>query len=110
MRVAKPVPSVAVIFISKLQLQDEAYAESITRLKELGGQQPGFLGIESARAPDGRGITVVFYDTAESARVWGKNPEHRSAMKTGQEKWYEYYELYYANVVKGHAWSSDAGT
>ena len=110
MQPSLPVPCFAVIFVSKLRAADEAYAETLVRMKELGTRQPGFLGIESARAADGKGVTVVFYDSAESAQAWARNPSHREAQHTGRKEWYEYYEMYYANVVSGRAWSAaDAG-
>lgn len=106
MKPARGVPGFAVIFISTLKGADPGYGETLARMKELGYQQPGFLGLESARGPDGRGITVVFYESAEAARAWGRHPEHRAAQQAGREKWYDNYEMYYANLVDGKAWST----
>lgn len=54
-------PYYAVIFTNR-QTGDEsaAYSETASRMKELAGKQPGFLGIESAHGDNGLGITVSY--------------------------------------------------
>ena len=42
-------PYFAVIFTSERIAGDNGYAETAARIVELASQQPGFLGIESAR-------------------------------------------------------------
>ena len=75
-------------------------------MEELGSQQPGFLGIESVRGADGKGITIAFYESEEAARNWGRHPEHRAVQQQGREQWYEGYEIYYAHVEKGRSWKA----
>ena len=99
-----PLPCHAVIFVSQRTADDNGYGDATVRMAELGAQQPGFLGIASARAADGAGITVVFYQSAEAAKQWGRNPEHRAVMQTARERWYESYAIYYAEVAGGHGW------
>ncbi|MCF5225015.1 antibiotic biosynthesis monooxygenase, partial [Pseudomonas syringae] len=56
-----PTPYFAVVFTS-LRTPDEgrAYATAAQRMVELARQQPGFLGVESARGDDGLGVTVSY--------------------------------------------------
>jgi heme-degrading monooxygenase HmoA len=100
----KTVPSFAVIFISQRTPGDNGYGEAAARMEELGSQQPGFLGIDSARGADGKGITVAFYESEEAARAWGRNPEHQATQRHGKENWYERFEIYYAQVERGREW------
>jgi heme-degrading monooxygenase HmoA len=102
------LPCHAVIFISQRTPGDNGYGDAVARIGEIGARQPGFLGIASARAPDGAGITVVFYETAEAAKQWGRNPDHRAVIRTGIEQWYEKYAIYYAEVNAGHKWEKAA--
>jgi heme-degrading monooxygenase HmoA len=62
-------------------------------MEQLAREQPGFLGVESARGPDGLGITVSYWESAAAAAAWGRNAEHRLAQQLGREKWYERFTL-----------------
>jgi len=54
-------PYFAVVFTSQRTADDpEGYELMAERMVELAAQQPGFLGIESARSDDGVGITVSY--------------------------------------------------
>ena len=105
MSTLKPSPCWAVIFVSKRTAGDHGYGEAAQRMEELGSRQPGFLGIDSARSPDGRGITVAFYATEEAAHDWGRHPEHREVQRRGHAQWYESYEIYFSKVEHGRAWT-----
>ena len=49
------------------------------RMVELAEQQPGFLGVESAR--EDVGITVSYWADLESIKHWKANSEHLDAQK-----------------------------
>ena len=53
--VTPPPPYVAVIFTSRLADHPEGYDRVAARLETLAREQPGFLGVESARGTDGCG-------------------------------------------------------
>lgn len=82
-------PYYAVIFTSLHSDNIEGYAETANRMVELAAQQPGFLGIESAR--EELGITISYWTDLESIRQWKAQAEHREAQKMGIEKWYSNY-------------------
>jgi heme-degrading monooxygenase HmoA len=86
-------PYYAVIFTSKRTAHDEGYAEMAGRMEELARQQPGFLGVESARGTDGVGITVSYWASLEAVAAWGRHAEHLLAQKLGRERWYESFTL-----------------
>lgn len=97
-RTPKP-PYYAVIFTSQHKGVDkEAYAHVSNRMVELAKAQPGYLGVESARAEDGLGITVSYWKDLESIAAWKANAEHQSAQQRGQTTWYSEYQMRIALV------------
>jgi heme-degrading monooxygenase HmoA len=68
----------------------------------LARDQPGFLGIESARGADGLGITVSYWTSEESIRAWREHAEHIVAQQRGRKQWYERYELRVARVERAY--------
>jgi len=97
-----PPPYYAVIFTSQRTEGDNGYDEMADKMVELASQQPGYLGIESARAASGLGITVSYWDSLESIRHWRENAEHRIAQETGRRIWYADYRLRVARVEKAY--------
>ena len=90
-------PYYAVIFTSKRTDIDDGYAETAQRMLELGAQQPGFLGVESAR-DDALGITVSYWKDQGSIAAWRKHSEHLVAQQRGREEWYRRYTLRIARL------------
>ncbi len=97
-----PPPYYAVIFSSLRAGDDGGYEHMAQRMVELAAQQPGFLGVESARGADGFGITVSYWRSPEDIAGWRQHAEHRIAQETGRARWYEDYELRVARVER--AW------
>ena len=95
-------PYTAVIFTSVRTDGDAGYGAMSDAMVELAAQQPGYLGIESAR--DGLGITVAYFRDEASARAWKNVAEHREAQRLGREKWYAGYRLRIATVTRAYGW------
>ena len=88
------VPHYAVVFTSLRTEEDqEGYAAMAQRMEDLAREQPGFLGIESARGTDGVGITVSYWSTLEAIKAWRNHAEHRVAQAYGRSKWYREFQL-----------------
>jgi len=94
-------PYYAVIFTSVSATDTEGYDETAARMAELALQQPGYLGIESARSDVG--ITVSYWRDLESIKSWKKNAEHLLAQKNGREKWYSSYTTRIALVERDYS-------
>ena len=62
-------PYYAVVFTSLRTDGDQGYARMAERMMELAAEQPGFLGVESARGADGLGITVSYWTSGRHRRV-----------------------------------------
>ncbi len=95
-------PYYAVIFTSYRTEGDNNYGKAAERMVELASQQPGFLGMESAR--ENVGITVSFWTDLDSIREWKKNSEHIMAQEQGRDLWYSNYKVRIAKVKSDYDW------
>lgn len=94
-------PYYAVIFTSLLSREDdEDYQATAARMLKLAQQQPGFLGIESAR--DAVGITVSYWDSLDAIKRWKAHLEHREAQHQGRERWYTAFKVRIARVERDY--------
>jgi len=93
-------PYYAVIFTSLRTAGDDGYGAMAERMVELAAQQPGFLGVESAR--DGLGITVSYWADLESIAAWKQNAEHLVAQHLGRERWYADFRTRIARVERDY--------
>lgn len=62
----------------------------------LAAQQPGFLGVDSAR--EVIGITVSYWRDMESILSWQTNADHQAAKREGKSRWYQDFHLRIAKV------------
>ncbi len=97
-------PYYAVIFSSRRSGTDEEYAAMSERMVALAAQQPGFLGVESARDANGFGITVSYWRTAEEITAWRAHAEHTDAREQGRASWYSQYDVRIAKVERAYSW------
>src|SRR5690606_4563040 len=67
------------------------YQETSARMLELAQRQPGYLGVESYRNPDGTGVTISYWESREAIAAWKEQKEHRRAQERGKREWYESY-------------------
>ena len=97
-----PPPYYAVIFTSQRTPGDAGYGEAADRMAELAAKQPGYLGVESARGPDGVGITVSYWKDEASIKAWKLDLEHTAIRDKGRKQWYSAYELRVAKVERAY--------
>lgn len=93
-------PYYAVVFTSVRTEGDSGYAETAERMLALAAQQPGFLGVESAR--EDIGITVSYWSSLEALRAWKQNAEHLLAQRRGKEDWYRAYRVRVCRVERDY--------
>lgn len=98
-------PYYAVIFTSVQTESVEGYSEMATLMENLAKQQPGFLGIESAR--NEIGITVSYWQDLESIKNWKANLEHLEAQKMGRKQWYSYYKVRICKVEREYVFENN---
>jgi heme-degrading monooxygenase HmoA len=94
-------PYYAVIFTSVRANDDPAYARMAERMVELASQQPGFLGVESAR--NEVGITVSYWTSEEAILNWKMHSEHQIAREFGKKEWYSAFTTRVAKVERDYS-------
>ena len=99
-----PPPYYAVIFTSVRTEGDKGYSEMAKQMVNLASQQPGFLGVETAR--DQVGITVSYWKDLESIQQWKANIDHREAQKLGHETWYSAFKTRICKVEREYSMTS----
>ena len=75
-------------------------------MDHLAAAQPGFRGVESARGPDGFGLTVSYWADDAAALAWRDHPDHRATRDAGRARWYESYTVTVARVERGYRWTA----
>lgn len=95
-------PYHAVIFTSTRTPGDDGYAQVAERMVALASEMPGFLGVESARSPDGFGITVSYWTNEAAIAKWREHAEHLRAQEHGKQRWYESYTVRVAKVERAY--------
>ena len=103
-----PAPYYAVIFTtvrSSDGAADDGYAEVAARMEELAAEQPGYLGVDSARSDIG--ITVSYWASEESIAAWRTHAEHTLARELGRARFYTAYTLRIAKVERASTWTTD---
>ncbi|MFB9868247.1 antibiotic biosynthesis monooxygenase family protein [Vreelandella sulfidaeris] len=93
-------PYYAVIFTSVRTDVDNGYDAMATRMVELAAQQPGFLGVESAR--NEAGVTVSYWADLASIQAWKANAEHLEAQRLGHQQWYQHFKTRVAKVERDY--------
>lgn len=97
--------AIAVIFCAqRTRADDEGYGAAADVMSDLVAQQPGYLGQDSSRSPDGLGITVSYWEDDISAKAWRDHPEHSAIREQGRGEWYESYTLHVARIERSYAW------
>ncbi len=100
-------PYYVVIFTSQRTEVDAGYAEAAQRMLELAAQQPGFLGVESARS-DGLGITLSYWQSEEAICAWREHAEHSVVREQGRADWYAAFATRVAKVERAYSFSRSA--
>ena len=94
----------AVIFTSLLTDETKGYNEIAETMESLAKQQPGFLGVESARKK--LGITVSYWKSLDAIKNWRANIDHQVAQKLGKEKFYSWYKVRICKVEREYEFSA----
>jgi heme-degrading monooxygenase HmoA len=101
---ALPKPPYYVVAFSSIRTEgDHGYGAMADAMVALASQQPGYLGVESARGADGFGITNSYWADEASLIAWKEVAKHLLAQKLGKERWYLHYELRVARVERAYS-------
>ncbi len=95
-------PYYAVIFTNQRSEADDGYVAMAERMVDLARQQPGYLGHESFRQPDGSGVTISYWISEEAIRNWKAVEEHRQAQEKGRKLWYRAFKTRVCRVERDY--------
>ena len=92
---------VLISFRSRLTPQAGAdYDAMAAELEARVRDQPGYVAHKAYLADDGERLTLVWFRDQESLRNWKMLPRHAEAQHRGRERWYEFYEMDVAEVIR----------
>ena len=92
-----------ILFRSKLTpTAGDDYARMAGEMDAHARTFPGFVDVKSFTADDGERLTVVWWETDDLQAAWRKDERHLEAQRKGRERWYHYYHIEVANVLREH--------
>ena len=91
---------IIVLFRSKLVANPAGYEAMSDEMEVLAKTMPGFIDVKSYTADDGERLTVVWWEDAETLKLWREQVRHRVAQRQGRQQWYEYYKMEVADVTR----------
>jgi heme-degrading monooxygenase HmoA len=106
--VTPPAPPYFAVVFCSLRRSGEIpeYAAAAQRMLALAAEQPGFLGMDSARGPDGLGVSVSYWRDEASIAAWREHAEHVSVQRAGRQRWYEQYAIHIARVERSYRFTA----
>jgi heme-degrading monooxygenase HmoA len=103
-----PQPPYYVVAFSSCRTEgDNGYGAMAHAMVKLASEQPGFLGVESARSEDGFGITNSYWADEDSIRAWKRVVKHEAAQRLGRERWYDVYRVRIARVERAYGFGEE---
>jgi len=93
-------PYYAVIFTSTQNQNIEGYEEMANKMERLAKQQPGYLGMDTAK--NEVGITVSYWKSLEAIKHWKQQAEHDEAQQKGRNNWYSWYHIRICKVERDY--------
>ena len=92
---------VVIIFRSRLASgHDDEYAATSARMIELACAMPGFVSFKTFAAGDGERVSLIEFESEETAAAWRNHPEHRQAQHRGREAYYQRYSVQVCQEVR----------
>ena len=92
------------IFVAQRTGEDRAgYDAAAAAMARLAAMQPGYRGARGARGDDGIGITVSWWANEAAALAWRDHPDHGRIRERGRERWYSWYDVTVARVLRRYA-------
>ena len=96
---------IVILFRSKLtDAAADGYSDMATEMLTRAKQMPGFIDFKSFKSDDGERLSVIRWKDEETLKAWRDEPRHLVAQNAGRSKWYEYYKIEIAQVIRENAW------
>jgi|SRR5271154_3035308 len=92
---------IVVVFRSRLTPEAGTdYGKMAEEMTATAEGMPGFIEVKSFTAEDGERLTLVWWEDRETLAAWRNHPRHQIAQENGRTKWYEYYKIEVAEVIR----------
>ena len=92
---------IVVVFRSRLTPEAGAdYGRMAEEMTATAKGMPGFIDVKSFTAEDGERLTLVWWEDRETLAGWRNHPRHQIAQQNGRARWYEYYKIEVAEVIR----------
>ncbi len=89
----------AVIFRAKISGPDEQYGQVAHRMRKLALEKYGCIEFTSVTEGDEE-ISISYWQSQEQIKSWKNDAEHLAAQELGKSKWYGWYKVQIAEVVR----------
>jgi heme-degrading monooxygenase HmoA len=100
---------VIVLFRSELTKDAGAdYAAMAAEMLERAQTLPGFVDFKSFSAVDGERLSVIRWESQETLRAWTDDLRHVVAQRLGRDRWYRYFRVEVAEVVRSYGFDREA--
>ena len=95
---------VIVLFRSRLTPEaGDDYAAMADEMLARARSMRGFIDFKSFKAAHGERLSVIHWESQETMRVWSDDLRHMVAQRLGRERWYDYFHVEVADVVRSYA-------
>ncbi len=95
---------VIVLFRSRLTPEaGDDYAAMADEMLARARSMRGFIDFKSFKAADGERLSVIHWESQETMRVWSDDLRHMVAQRLGRERWYDYFHVEVADIVRSYA-------
>jgi len=92
---------VVVVFRSRLTAEaGDDYSGMAEEMLATAKEMPGFVEFKSFKSDDGERVSLVYWQDHETMAAWRNHPRHRIAQNGGRSKWYAYFRLEVADIVR----------
>ena len=90
-----------IAFRSKLtETAGDDYAGMAAAMETHARSFPGFVEVKAFKAADGERLTMVWWQDEQTLEAWSNDLKHRAAKDLGRAKWYQYYKIDVAKIVR----------
>jgi heme-degrading monooxygenase HmoA len=92
---------VVILFRSRLARgHDDEYEATAQRMTDLASAMPGFISFKTFGNADGERVSIIEFESEETAAAWRNHPEHRHAQRRGREAFYHSYSIQVCTEVR----------
>lgn len=96
----------AVIFRAKAGQQNQAYIDTVNKMRELAFTKYGCLDFIAVTEDDNE-IAISYWPSEEAILAWKSDPEHHQAQMLGQKKWYESYIVEVVEIMRKYSFNKE---